>query len=220
MRAKGRTPVIAVYTAIAGNYDTLRLDQEPAGAVWLAFVAEPTAVRPPWQPLRVYDGFTHPNLNAKTHKVLAHQWLPHAEISLWLDGNIALKRPVTELLPFLESADVVMFGHPKRQDLQAECRVSQRLAKYDPAVLAGQTAKYIDQRETGRGLPECGIILRRHTVAVERFNEAWWAEICRHSFQDQLSVMPAVHKTGMRLGYFPGSISDNRNDWFDYRPHG
>jgi hypothetical protein len=55
---------------------------------------------------------------------------------------------------------------------------------------------------------ECGVIVRRHTTQVERFNDIWWSEICRRSYQDQLSVMVAAGKAGVEINRIPGSIQN------------
>jgi hypothetical protein len=58
------------------------------------------------------------------------------------------------------------------------------------------------------GLVECGVNVRRHTPQLERFNEIWWSEICRGSYQDQLSVMVAARKAGVEINRIPGSIQN------------
>jgi hypothetical protein len=209
-----------VYSAVSGGYDSLRSDHATAGAEFLAFVDDPAKCQPPWNPVRCYDGFKHPNLNAKTHKVLPHLWLPRwTECSLWLDANVILKVPAETLLRFLGDADVAMFAHPERSCIYDELAVSAFIPKYDANAMAAQVDGY---REDGwpvnAGLMECGVILRRHTTATERFNEAWWAEICRHTFQDQLSVLVAAKRAGVRIATIPGSIRTG-NEFVEYQSH-
>jgi hypothetical protein len=52
-------------------------------------------------------------------------------------------------------------------------------------------------------------MLRRHTPAVNAFNEAWWDEIARGSKRDQLSFPYVARKVGLRYGTFPGTLLDN-----------
>lgn len=197
-----------VYTAITRSKDRLRDDQVADGAEFVAFIDSPQA-SDVWEQRPACDLFRCPNRCAKIHKVLPHLYFPGAAYSLWLDGNIALKVPVQTLIDeHLAEADVAMFGHPDRNCVYAELQASMPLlGKYDPAVMMEQVENY---RAAGFpehcGLHECGVIVRRHAAAVERFNEAWWAEICRWSQQDQLSVMPAAWRTGVKIATIPGSI--------------
>ncbi len=39
--------------------------------------------------------------------------------------------------------------------------------------------------------------MRRNNARTQAFNEAWWADYCRFSRRDQLSLMPAIEKSGV-----------------------
>ena len=212
-----------VYTAATGRESPW--PEQPIPAEYLAFVDDPNKAQGPWSAVKCYDGFHSPNMNAKTHKVLAHQWLPDTECSLWMDATVSLKvDPALLVERFLKDADVAMFNHPERDCLYLESAVSALLPdywtpnafKYDGRAMACQVDKY--RREgwpENAGLVECGVILRRHTPAVERFNEAWWSEICRHTYQDQISVLPIAKKCGVKIARIPGSIRTG-NEFFGY----
>jgi hypothetical protein len=47
------------------------------------------------------------------------------------------------------------------------------------------------------GMLQGGFIIRRNNVRTRRFNEAWWADYCRYSRRDQLSLMPAIDESGV-----------------------
>jgi hypothetical protein len=50
--------------------------------------------------------------------------------------------------------------------------------------------------------------LRRHTQAVRAFNEAWWTEIVRGSWRDQLSFDYISWKLGISYVNFPLSLHE------------
>lgn len=214
-----------VYTAATDR--EVPYETQPPGD-YVAFVDDIAKAKGPWAAARCYDGFKHPNLNAKIHKVLAHQWHPDTEYSIWIDATVSLKVPADDFAKaFLGDADLAMFPHPERDCIYEEAAVSALLPdywhagfyKYDGRQMAAQVQSY---REAGwpehAGLVECGVILRRHTPAVARFNDLWWSEICRHTFQDQLSVLVAAQRAGVKIARIPGSIRHG-NDFVGYHRH-
>jgi Protein of unknown function (DUF616) len=210
---------IVAYTAITGGRDSLRPDQASEGAAWYAFLDQPDSIGP-WQPLIACELFGDQNRNAKIHKILPHQYFPDADYSLWLDGNLALRVSVPVLVDrFLRETDIAMFAHPERDCLYAEGTASMEQARYPAWEVFGQLERYWRAGLASHaGLFECGVILRRHTPATERFNEAWWSEICRHSVQDQLSVLMAARKTCIAVTRIPGSIRHG-NEFVHWVPH-
>ena len=158
---------IAVFTAITGARDKLSEDQNLAGADFIAFLDQPFEATK-WTVRPGYSLFRDPVRNAKIHKVLAHQYLPGYDFSLWIDGNIRLLAPVAELIDAcLKEADIAMFPHPSRDCLYDEALVCAELGLDDPRIIEEQVRRY---REAGypprNGLHEAGVILRRHSPAI------------------------------------------------------
>lgn len=80
-------------------------------------------------------------------------------------------------------------------------------------------AKYEREGHPARGgLNESGVILRRHNARTERFNNAWWDELCRYSCRDQLSLNYVLRKHAVSPASFPGTIYDNPG-LFSYEGH-
>jgi hypothetical protein len=52
---------------------------------------------------------------------------------------------------------------------------------------------------------------------MEQFNEAWYAEIRRHSRRDQLSFDYMAQKLGLKYNVFPGTLISN--PYFERHPH-
>src|SRR5690606_11150176 len=96
--------------------------------------------------------------------------------------------------------DIAVFKHPQRDCLYDEATVCALRRLDDPETIIEQVKTYEDRGfSKHKGLCECGIILRRHTPRVERFNEVWWSEYSRHSRRDQISFMYAADKVGLRV---------------------
>lgn len=196
-------PRITVYTAIDGGKDALRQDQCWGEAEWVAFVDVAVTARPTarWFRRPVCKLFHDPRRNARCHKLLPHLWLPDADYSIWLDGNLALKVPPEEMVRRFGSG-LALFAHPARDCIYHEARY---VANNDE--VQAQLAHYLNEAyPVGAGLWESGVIVRKHMPDINAFNEAWWAELCRWAARDQLSLPPTVHRTGRRPETIPGAI--------------
>jgi len=154
-----------------------------------------------------YDKFKSPVLNAKIYKVLAHKFL-NTDISIWLDGNIYPLVPKEKLIEWLGDADMAVFEHNHHWTIHQEVEVIRKMFKSRPWI-------YEEAKEQIKNYPDlplsmCGMIVRRHTSLVERFNEAWWAEICRWGQRDQLSF-PVVLKRfpDLKVNYIKGNIKNH-----------
>lgn len=215
---------IVVYTAIAGNYDTLK---EPPGRLFKEadFVAfcdfTPTATA--WQIRKVCAEFADPCRNAKIHKILPHVFFPEATYSLWIDGSVKINRafPIRRWIEeCLGQHDLAVFKHPQRRCLYEEGEACIRLAKDDPATIRNQMALYRDENyPLNNGLVESTIILRRHTEAVRRLNEAWFQEIKSNSRRDQLSFNYVAHQAGFQFCHLPESLRQGPGRWFQVQSH-
>lgn len=186
-----------IYTAITGGKDSLVKDQNFKGSdTQIAFLDFKPEDSGDWQVVQAYDRFKDPNRNAKIHKVLVHQYLD-CEYSLWIDGNIILDQPMEGLVDrFLNSADIALFTHYGRDNIYQEAKACKKLQLDDHGVIDKQVSVYGDSVPN---LYECPVILRRHTSKVEKFNNYWWSEICRHSRRDQLSCPYVVDKLGIKV---------------------
>lgn len=209
-----------VCTSITAGKDSLREDQEPqSGDVkFTAFLDWPASSQL-WNVRPACEKFRCPAMNSRIHKIMPHLYFPEAKYSLCMDGTLALRVRVEELFrDFLGDADVAMFAHPDRDCLYDELVAATPLSKYSAAEMAEQVERY---RAYGwpphAGLWENAVILRTHTPAARRFNECWWAEMCRGSRLDQLACPVAAHKSGVRIAVIPGSQCDN--PFFSYAGH-
>jgi hypothetical protein len=193
---------IAVITAITGTGRDTLLDQ-PADdhARYVAYTQQPSVF---WETKPPCSMFVEPKKNAKIHKVLAHKY-EDCDTSIWLDGNVRmLRKPSAIISDLLGEADVAVAAHFDRKDVYTEGAhiLAQR---YDlPENVTPQLEKY---KALGfkEGLFFCSVLIRRHNSLTTALNEAWWAEICRYSWRDQLSfpfILDAAVRNGLKVSVF------------------
>jgi hypothetical protein len=203
-----------VYTSITGNYDFLKEQPESvcsSGAKFYAFMDRPQASRT-WEVLPAKEAFHTPRLNAKFHKILSHISFPEEEITLWIDGTIEIlaTTSVRDLASsYLRDADMAVFHHRFRYCVYQEAMHCIHNKRDITQVILGQVFRYTQEGyPANNGLAECSVLLRRDTKQVRQFNELWWSEVQTGSIRDQISFPYVVHKTGIKLNYFPGSIGE------------
>ena len=154
-----------------------------------------------------YDKFKNPVLNAKIYKILSHKYLDG--ITIWLDGNIYPLVPPEKLVEeWLGDADMAVFEHNHGWTVYQEVEVIRKMFKSRPWI-------YEEAKEQIKNYPDlplsmCGMIIRRNTPLVERFNEAWWAEICRWGQRDQLSFPVVLSRfKDLKVNYIKGNIKNH-----------
>jgi hypothetical protein len=205
---------IVVYTAITGDYDSLKEQPHTAtnGADFVAFLDEPRKSKT-WRSRPIHTNFQDPARNAKIHKVLSHIYFPDALYSLWIDGSVTIRFPYSMrrlIQLYLADCDLAVFQHAMRTCIYQEASVCLQRRLDDPAIIWRQIRRYTKEGyPPNAGLGECTLVLRRHTDTVKAFNEAWWEEITHGSKRDQLSFPYAARKVGLRYGVFPGSLRGN-----------
>lgn len=206
-----------MYTSITAGKDTLKAPLDPSGADFILFSDQPPVVHDDfaaascWKSRPACNLFGDPRRNSRAPKLLAHQYVPDYDFSLWIDGSVRLLVPARDLVEkYLGEADIALFRHTTRECIYDEAEICAKLRLDDPAIIEAQVAKYrLEGFPAKQGLNEGGVILRRHGPLMEHFNDAWWSEYCRHSCRDQLSFNYVFHKLGARLTHFPGTVLDN-----------
>ncbi|HYV88351.1 MAG TPA: glycosyltransferase domain-containing protein [Candidatus Polarisedimenticolia bacterium] len=207
-----------LYTAITNGYDTLK--PQPAeslgGIEPVAFLDEPTAEiyqgrSRGWRVTAMPPSDRDPHRAARFPKINAHLALPYSDYTLWIDASIGIVSPfplahLADL--FLQDRDICLFRHYARGSIFEEAEACKAYGLDRPNVIDAQMARYrAEGLPDDTGLIEAPVILRRHTDAIRRLNEAWWGEIVRGSRRDQLSFNYVAWKLGLRYATFPLSLA-------------
>ena len=159
-----------------------------------------------------YDKFKDPRRNSRIQKILSHKYFD-SEFTIYSDGNRKLLISPEELVTkYMDGFDIAFFKHLSRDCIYDEAITCAELGLDDPELIIEQ-AKYYEDHEYAKkkGLYEGGFIIRRNNARTQAFNEAWWADYCRFSRRDQLSLMPALDKVGLRVCTLPSDYY--LDDW-------
>jgi hypothetical protein len=205
-----RHPRLVVYTAIFGGRDTLKAPTVlTPDARYVCFTDEPLR-SDVWEVVRASITPDGPRRTSRWYKLLPHR-LFQTDYSLWVDGSFRINVNVWDMIArYLRRADVGVYRHP---EMDCIYELSERLIGFrvdDPDRIRRQVARYRSE-----GLPEHAglvhgaILLRRHTPAVDRLNEAWWREYEQGSVRDVLGLRYCTWRVGIPLGIIDGHVLRN-----------
>lgn len=191
---------IEVITSITEGKDRLREDQPKSSAKYIAYVDDPSVTSSIWEIKKACDLFKDPRRSSRIHKIMIHKY-SDADVTIWIDGNIKLLISPEEIVEkYLGDNDMVQFVHGIRDCVYDEATICAKLKLDDPELIIEQ-AKYYEDQGYGKhkGLNSGYFIVRKNNKRTRAMNEAWWADYCRFSRRDQISLMPAIDKIGLQV---------------------
>jgi len=225
---------LVVYTAVFGDYDWIPDPPVPDGISTYFRLFDPLAKQQfapsdVWTNLYVPRSEATPVRDARRCKILSHRQFPEAEFTIWHDANIDLMIPAFRFLDYLGDNDIAVFDHPpdwpewghrRRQCIYDEAEECKRLGRDRTELIDAQMERCrADKYPVQAGLVSTGVLVRRNTDRVRRFNEMWWGELNMFSHRDQLSFPYVSWKLGIDYSIIPGSIFTGSLVRYRY-PHG
>lgn len=193
-----------IYTVISGDKDELCDDINTQGAKAVCFTDNPKLKSKVWEIRLIPNLFKDIRRDSRVVKMLPHIYFPNAEYSLYLDGNIISKIPIKRLISeWLKETDIAMFRHNTRNCLFDEAAECILLGLDNKQVIESHIARYTGFKRN-KGLYQGGVILRRHTDKIKRFNEMWWAEYCTGCKRDQISMPYVIESLGIPVNAIDG----------------
>ena len=197
-----------VYTAIFGNYDTIR-EPEYINKDWdyVCFTDNEKLTSDVFEIRFVKPIFENPTKNARMLKLLPHLFLINYEYTLWIDGNIKIRgENINNLITANFEHDLAVHKHSIRNCTFEEAKVCVSGKKDNESTLINQINTYEKQgMPRGLGLVETAQIFRKNSTDVKLLNEAWWAEVMQHSIRDQMSFNYVCWKNDYKYSVLDGS---------------
>lgn len=214
---------IAVFTAIFGAKDDLHDPKVFSSDVdFICFTDQPLRSRV-WQVRRIPPPVPgDPTRSARRVKILAHEYLPDHDMSVWVDGNIFIIGDVRKKAESeLSDAPMAVYDHARSREfpLRSLFEGAEYLIRTahegkrqeDPALVAAQMEAYKKEgypNDNGL-LWSCVMFRRHHDPKVVETMRLWWEEVQTKSNRDQMSFNYAAWKTGLSFRYIREDASDN-----------
>lgn len=203
--------MIYVFTSIVNGWDNLRPPCIPQddGVRFICYTNIPNLPKvTPWEYRPVYP-VGEACRTARVPKILPHLMLPEdAEYSIYHDGNFQLRlEPQQIIKDLLADHDWASYEHPCRKCIYEEAAILLREKIGTTELVQAEISRYREQGfPEGLGLWANGLLVRRHTEAVEALNERWWKLYSEGCERDQLSFPVARYQLGTPTNTIRGDI--------------
>ncbi|MDE0381219.1 MAG: glycosyltransferase [Rhodospirillales bacterium] len=196
---------MALYTAIAGNYDCINVPETLNPKFdYIAFTDSPAADTGVWSIRPIPYFHSDAARAARFVKTHPHILLGDYDIAVWVDSNVTLLNDIEHFVEGLLSSGqtVGAIPHPLRNSIYEEFIACSKVKKDNIKVMQEQIDKYKNESFDHSDLIESGFMVfyLRHRK-IKLFLECWWSEIDRHSKCDQLSLNYSLRKA--RLPWHP-----------------
>jgi len=225
---------IVVYSCVTGGYDSVSKTllaskaKEDDNIEYVLFTDQIEQLRADFPNSRwnfKWPVWTHPLCSRRTarwHKVNSHLLFKGVDYTLWIDGSqavnfIDIRKDLVDML--MLRYEIAAFKHPDRMCVYQELKACIRLKKDNPELMTRQVKGYqAEGYPPYNGLVETACVLRKNCQNVTDFNRAWWQELDKHSYRDQLSFNYVAWKLKQKYGIIPGSGTNSK--YFTHRKHG
>ncbi len=194
-------PRIAIYSAIIGNYDSLKIPEwvDPAFD-YILFTDQPQPGNGLWD-IRPNPILHCSDARASRYvKMHPHLLLPEYDLAIWIDANVMILDDIKPLIDdFLASNDSVgAVRHPHRNHIYEEIHACIRLRKEYSAPMQEQLRRYASQGFGHDDLIEANFLMfKLSDPRAVRFLDVWWTELETGSKRDQLCINYALRKVGI-----------------------
>ncbi|MBE9603364.1 DUF616 domain-containing protein [Acetobacteraceae bacterium H6797] len=164
-----------------------------------------------------------PHLANRWCKFFGHRLFAEHDISIYIDGNIALIGSLGALIDeFLHSgAALGLFSHPHRRTAEEEaaaCIAKGKFSDRDKALIEAQLLRY--RKEGALQLTENGIIFRRHAApGLDEAMALWWKEFTAGVHRDQISLPWVRQVTGLDCFVWPWNYREAKEIFAGPFPH-
>lgn len=188
-----------IYTAVFNEYDQLREIKLEPGWRAICFTNQPDLKSNSWE-IRQRE-FGHKIF--RNIKIRPNHFLPMGyKKSVWIDGNLELKIPLSELIK--DKNGFWLMTHPDRDCVYDEAKRCIELKKDNADVITKQVQRYLLEGYPHKnGLSATGVLIRDNNYFNAKFGEKWWDQIKNGSIRDQLSFNYVAWKLGFKFHMFP-----------------
>jgi hypothetical protein len=214
---------VAVYTAVTGGYDDVRAPAiKVPGWSYLCFTDDTSRAKPGWEVRGLPQAHLDQIRRSRLPKILAHQFLPEYDMSIWIDANVGIRGDLAAFsMMALAHADIAFFRHGERRpSVAAEIQACSQAGKAPLETMSLQYGHYRAQGflDDAGIIPEAAVIVRRHHhPAIRAAMEEWWAELLRYAARDQISLPYVIWKNSLPVTLLDWDF--RTAPWFTYRGH-
>lgn len=207
---------IAIYTAISGDYDSIKIPAHlDARFDYILFTDTPAPNTGVWQARPFPEIIQDPTRMARYVKTHPHHFFSGYDIAVWIDANIMILGDIYPLIQdfILSGKSVAAVPHALRKHVQDEFSACIRSKIDETSIIEKQWTRYKDLGFYCDELIESNVMMfKPNEEKVGLFLDTWWSEIECYSKRDQLSLNFALSQHGIqwhRITKRPNSIRNH-----------
>lgn len=216
---------IVCYTCITGGYDVLKDPAIVPDNIDFICFSDVYIQSSIWKCVPIPEELKYLSTvkQQRIVKICPHRYLSDYDISIWVDGNIAI---IGNLNNFILQYDLNICSlyirkHPSRNNVYDEAKTIITLNKESLDIVQNIINRYsAEHYPKNNGLVESNIILRKHIdTKCQNFNYAWAQELLLNSHRDQLSFNYIVWKINFNYKHLTNEENLRHNNIFTITSH-
>ncbi len=213
LRGKSRKKRV-VYTCLFGFSETFmdRSTVDDGITDYICFTDDKTLTSKNWRFIYVDTREYGPQKTSKLIKTRPHLFLGGYESSLYIDNTVRINVEPDQIWSYLsDETPFVMYKHPFWDCPYKETDAVIQAGYANRDLLSAQISTYESEGlPQNVGLYHGGVLLRKHhDERVQFIDDKWFQEIQKYTYRDQVALSYLVWKLPFRLGFFPGSATDD-----------
>lgn len=134
-------------------------------------------------------------------KINAHKVFPQYRYSIYIDGNIVLKKGIMQYIQRLPKTRIIALARASHTSIYAEALRCMMHGRDDKQKFLDQTEKYwLEGMPEDFGLVAPTIMVREHNNPIcVKLMEEWWKEVAKYSKRDMISLPYVLWKNGYTI---------------------
>ena len=210
-----------VYTCITGDYDSLNTPKYiDKNFDYICFTNNKKITSNFWKIIYISDDLDNLTL-ARKLKILGHEKLDKYDLTIWLDGSIDIRKPLSNFLNEccdLKNNDMVGFAHHQRDCIYEEMAACVYLYK-ENLDNANRLYNFYKKEKypEHNGLIESAVLVRKNNIEVKELMKLWFEMLAEYSRRDQLIFNYCLWKKPIKMQFLNMNIFDNK--YFIYTGH-
>lgn len=212
---------ICVYTCITGDYDSLKnLSYPDNNFDYICFTNNKDITSDFWKVVYISEDLDNLTL-ARKIKILGHDELKKYDLTIWLDGAMQLRKPLSTFLDEccdLDNYDMVGFNHRDRDCIYDEIDTCVFLFK-ESVENAKKIETFLRKEKypEHNGLIESTVLIRKNNNEVENLMNLWFDMLFKYTRRDQLSFNYCLWKNPINIQMLDMNVFDN--EYFVHEGH-
>jgi len=200
-----------IYTAIFGDYDTLKEPLIKEDDYDYICFSDRKIESKTWKIVK-YKLTDTPIMEARRIKILGLEYLMGYNYLVWVDASLQIIGSISDFYSTNKAS--IFFKHPHHCSLKEELDKCIMKKKANEKKLISQYEKYIEKGyPDDQGMVMTGVIFRHNTGVIRKMMRKWFKEVENETHRDQMSWNYLTWLHGWKYGIYDSSYFWANFEW-------